>query len=172
MTGRHQPLLLVLLGAVGGFLMAFINPSAFTIQETAEPQAKGNLTNPTQAQNFDCKENFPDILDAENVLAEAVEKKIRVFCWVMTGPQFHKSRSVHIKVRFNLDVLFLLQATWLQRCTSFAFMSSEADEDLPAIGLNVTEGRNHLWSKVQAAWKYIYDNHLASSQKTHVSERL
>ena len=39
-------------------------------------------------------------------------------------------------------------------------MSSTKNDTFPAIGLNVTAGRNHIASKVRAAWKYIYSYHI------------
>ena len=48
----------------------------------------------------------------ENVVAEALKRRIRVLCWIMTQPTNHKKKAVHVK------------ATWGKRCNTVLFMSS------------------------------------------------
>ncbi|KAJ7383166.1 O-glycan processing, core 1 [Desmophyllum pertusum] len=36
----------------------------------------------------------------------------------------------------------------------------KADPSYPAIGLDVKEGRENLWSKTRAAWNYVYNHHM------------
>ena len=52
-----------------------------------------------------------------------------------------------------------MKATWGRRCNLILFMSSEADDDLPAIKLKVGEGRENLWRKTKMAFRYVYQNH-------------
>jgi glycoprotein-N-acetylgalactosamine 3-beta-galactosyltransferase len=42
-------------------------------------------------------------------------------------------------------------------CTVFIFLFS--DEILPTVALKVGEGRNNLWAKTKAAFKYIHEHH-------------
>ena len=39
-------------------------------------------------------------------------------------------------------------------------MSSQANSELPAVKLDIPEGREFLWGKTKLAFKYIYKNHI------------
>lgn len=83
----------------------------------------------------------------EDKIAQELKKKVRVLCWIMTGPNNHQKKAKHVK------------ATWGKRCNVLLFMSSEQDDSLPAIALPVKEGRNNLWGKTKEAFKYAYENY-------------
>lgn len=82
-----------------------------------------------------------------HTLAEQIKKEVRLLCWVMTNPNNHKAKARHVK------------RTWGKRCNILLFMSSEADEQLPTVKLNVSEGRDNLWMKVKEAFTYVYQHH-------------
>ena len=77
--------------------------------------------------------------------ADELYDSVRILCWIMTTPENVDSKAKHVK------------ATWGKRCNRLLFMSSKSDSSLPAIGLNVREGRNYLWGKTRAAFKYIHE---------------
>ncbi|XP_059148747.1 glycoprotein-N-acetylgalactosamine 3-beta-galactosyltransferase 1-like isoform X2 [Physella acuta] len=84
----------------------------------------------------------------DDLLAKELHSKVRVACWIMTSPDTLLSKAIHIK------------NTWAKRCNLVLFMSSVADPEFPAVGLDVPEGREHLTAKTMKAFKYLYDHHM------------
>ena len=80
--------------------------------------------------------------------AQKEHSDTKILCWVMTNPKNHKTKCKPIK------------ETWGRRCNILLFMSSEKDDSLPSVALKVPEGREHLWLKTKAAWKYVYKHYL------------
>ena len=102
-------------------------------------------------------------LEGVDKLAAELTEKVKVLCWVMTGPTNHQAK-VRQGLMFPVFSLLCLQArhvkaTWGSRCNKLLFMSSQADPDLPAVKLNVSEGRDNLWDKTKKAFQYVYTNH-------------
>ena len=52
-----------------------------------------------------------------------------------------------------------VQVTWGKRCDKLLFVSDEANDTFPAIGVKSQPGRNHLTAKTMRAFDYIYKHH-------------
>ncbi|XP_043825097.1 glycoprotein-N-acetylgalactosamine 3-beta-galactosyltransferase 1 isoform X2 [Dromiciops gliroides] len=86
--------------------------------------------------------------DEDKHMAEELYHKVRVLCWVMTGPQNLEKKARHVK------------ATWGRRCNKILFMSSEENKDFPTVGLDTREGRDQLYWKTIRAFHYVHEHHL------------
>uniref|UniRef100_A0A3P8V9L8 N-acetylgalactosaminide beta-1,3-galactosyltransferase n=1 Tax=Cynoglossus semilaevis TaxID=244447 RepID=A0A3P8V9L8_CYNSE len=85
--------------------------------------------------------------DEDSRAADLLYKKVRVLCWVMTGPYNLQSKARHVK------------ATWSRHCNMVVFMSSVEDSDFPTVGLGTKEGRDQLYWKTIKAFHYVYEHH-------------
>lgn len=103
-----------------------------------------------EAQRWDDFEDESHQSGAQTV-ASKLKENVRLLCWVMTSPSSVQTKARHVN------------ATWGQRCNTLIFMSSIADPELPAVGLNVPEGHDNLWAKTKAAFRYVYKNHLTDA---------
>lgn len=83
----------------------------------------------------------------DKTVAEDLYKKVRVLCWVMTGPQNLETKAKHVN------------ATWTKHCNKVLYMSSIEDKELNAVGLDVKEGRDQLYWKTIKAFHYVYEHY-------------
>ncbi|XP_017490635.1 PREDICTED: glycoprotein-N-acetylgalactosamine 3-beta-galactosyltransferase 1-like, partial [Rhagoletis zephyria] len=97
--------------------------------------------------NFTHTNTLAAVQDADT-LPEYLFNTTRVLCWIMTMPENHLRRAVHIR------------NTWGRRCNKLLFMSTKEDSFLETVRLDVPEGRDYLWHKTRAAFNYISDHHL------------
>ena len=77
-----------------------------------------------------------------------VSSLTRIVCWIATYPANHYSKAIHVR------------KTWGKRCDKLIFMSSEADEELPSVNLQIPENRKNLWMKTRAGFKHVFEHHL------------
>ncbi|KAM3872327.1 glycoprotein-N-acetylgalactosamine 3-beta-galactosyltransferase 1-A [Diretmus argenteus] len=80
-------------------------------------------------------------------VADELYQKVRILCWVMTGPYNLQTRTRHVR------------ATWSRHCNVVLFMSSMEDRDFPTVGLGTKEGRDQLYWKTIRAFHYVYEHH-------------
>lgn len=89
-----------------------------------------------------------DIGGIDIPLAERLYKEVRILCMVITTPNNHNDRAVHVL------------RTWGRHCNRLLFFSKEEHGELEPVALNVNDDREHLWGKVKAAFSYVYHYHL------------
>lgn len=91
--------------------------------------------------------NHPHHKGEDSSVADLLYKKVRVLCWVMTGPDNLQKKTRHVK------------ATWSRHCNVVIFMSSVDDPDFPTVGLGTKEGRDQLYWKTIRAFQYVHQHH-------------
>ena len=104
------------------------------------------VTSKLREDNFEIKSNEVELY--EHHKSDKLFNEVKVLCWIMIAPKYHKTRGVHIK------------NTWGKRCNKLLFMSSAEDPELDTIALPGNEGLQYLWPKTKEAFKYIHENHL------------
>ena len=103
-----------------------------------------NVTPETKVENLSASIT---VLEDHSV-ADILFDKVRVLCWILTNPENHMTKAIHVK------------RTWGKRCNRILFMSSANDAELGTIALPVIEGRDYLWWKTKEAFKYIHQHYL------------
>ncbi|XP_058867431.1 glycoprotein-N-acetylgalactosamine 3-beta-galactosyltransferase 1-A-like [Acipenser ruthenus] len=89
----------------------------------------------------------PHLQGEDSRVADQLYKKVRILCWVMTGPDNLETKARHVK------------ATWSRHCNMVIFMSSREDPDFPTVGLGTKEGRDQLYWKTIRAFQYVEQHH-------------
>lgn len=90
----------------------------------------------------------PPLQEDNHTVAKHLEKEVTVLCWVLTCPKNLESKARHV------------MNTWAKRCNKVLYISSHQNHTFPTVGVNVSEGRQHLTTKTMRAFKYIYKHHL------------
>ncbi|XP_059179419.1 glycoprotein-N-acetylgalactosamine 3-beta-galactosyltransferase 1-like isoform X2 [Physella acuta] len=83
----------------------------------------------------------------DDVSLADLRKQVKVLIWVMTSPSTLNTRAEVVK------------KTWATHAEKVLYMSSQSNSSFPAIGLNVTEGRDQLSVKTMEAFSYVYRHH-------------
>lgn len=82
--------------------------------------------------------------DVDQGIANELYNKVRVLCWIMTSPKNLQLKATAVK------------NTWAKRCNKYIFFSSETNHSFPTVGLNVSEGREHLTRKTVQGFLYCF----------------
>jgi glycoprotein-N-acetylgalactosamine 3-beta-galactosyltransferase len=79
----------------------------------------------------------------DETLSENLFHEVKIICWIVTHPENHRNKSLHIK------------SLWGKRCNKLLFMSTEEDPELGTVALPVGAGRGQLWHKTLEIYKYV-----------------
>ncbi|XP_060618942.2 glycoprotein-N-acetylgalactosamine 3-beta-galactosyltransferase 1-A-like [Anolis sagrei] len=140
------------LGLIAGFLSTF-----YLVGNLIWEKASGPDTQPPHASKDPqwiversalFSVSHPHLADEESSVADMLYNKVRILCWVMTGPKNLETKARHVK------------ATWSRHCNIVLFMSSEKDDKFPTVGLDTKEGRDQLYWKTIRAFHYVHQHHL------------
>ncbi|KAG8544850.1 hypothetical protein GDO81_021726 [Engystomops pustulosus] len=80
-------------------------------------------------------------------VSDDLSQKVRVLCWIMTGPSNLYTKAIHLKY------------SWTRHCNVVLFMSSTTNTSFPTIGLETKEGRDQLYWKTIRAFQYVHKNY-------------
>lgn len=87
------------------------------------------------------------LLDNSEV-SDVLSQKVRILCWIMTGPKNLDTKAIHVKY------------SWARHCNTALFMSSSTNNSFPTVGLGTREGRDQLYWKTIKAFQYVHKNYL------------
>jgi hypothetical protein len=104
---------------------------------------------PQSSHYLQSSKNFDEI---ESLYSQDVSQKlfndIKIFCIVITNPNSHKTKAIHVK------------NTWGKRCNKLIFTTTEIDAELDTISLNLNESRRTLRKKVKASFLHAHKHYL------------
>ncbi|KAM5181994.1 glycoprotein-N-acetylgalactosamine 3-beta-galactosyltransferase 1-like isoform 1-T2 [Mantella aurantiaca] len=113
---------------------------------------KSRIKSPPAIQSWkklQALDDFPHthLLDNSEV-SDTLSQKVRILCWVMTGPKNLDTKAIHVKF------------SWARHCNIVLFMSSVTNNSFPTVGLDTKEGRDQLYWKTIRAFQYVHKNYL------------
>ena len=81
-------------------------------------------------------------------VADKLFNEIKILCIVLTFPENHKTKAIHVK------------NTWGNKCNKLIFLSTEDDAELEAIALPIEDYYANLWGKVKLGFELVYEKYL------------
>lgn len=88
-------------------------------------------------------------ISLEADLADKLFNEVKILCLIMTNPNNHKKKAVHIK------------SLWGQKCNKLLFITSQPDDELETIQIRLTnDSRKALRNKTRDAFMSVHDKYL------------
>ncbi|CAB3373679.1 Hypothetical predicted protein [Cloeon dipterum] len=142
-----QLLVAFVVGAISGFLYADFAIAQHQVAHYKHAQVGRGIGEMNQEKTLLLRK-LQNIKSAElKILKQRLRRHQRLICWIMTHSRNHASKAQTVR------------ATWGRFCDVTLFVSDELDEKLfPMIKVEAPPGRDSLWHKVRAAFKFIHSN--------------
>lgn len=83
-----------------------------------------------------------------SLVAHKLFHQVKIMCMVMTVPENHETRAIHIK------------NTWGKKCNKLIFMTSAGDSKLNTVILPIENSRKALWNKTKEAFLHLHEHYL------------
>ncbi|XP_073469851.1 glycoprotein-N-acetylgalactosamine 3-beta-galactosyltransferase 1-like [Aquarana catesbeiana] len=144
--GKKSGMALILGILLGFFTTLLFFHIIFHSSRNKPPTAIQHWRNMEMLQSLD---EFPHthLLDNSEV-SDILSQKVRILCWIMTGPNNLDTKAIHVKY------------SWARHCNVALFMSSVHNNSFPTVGLETREGRDQLYWKTIKAFHYVHKNYL------------
>lgn len=84
----------------------------------------------------------------DDTLSNLLQNEVKILCMVMTHPDNHASKAIHVK------------NTWGQKCNKLLFMSSETDDQLDIVVIPIENSRASLWNKTRAGFVHVHEHYI------------
>ncbi|XP_018427114.1 PREDICTED: glycoprotein-N-acetylgalactosamine 3-beta-galactosyltransferase 1-like [Nanorana parkeri] len=135
------------LGILVGFFTTFL--VFHTILQSSRTKPPLAIQSWRYMEKLRSLDEFPHthLLDKSEV-SDVLSQKVRILCWIMTGPNNLDTKAIHVKY------------SWTRHCNVILFMSSVTNNSFPTVGLDTKEGRDQLYWKTIKAFQYVHNNYL------------
>lgn len=134
------------LGILVGFFTIFI--LLHNITNSFRTEAPIAMRSWKKIDDLSLLEKLPHIHDpGSSKVSDDLSHKVRILCWIMTGPKNLDSKAIHLKY------------SWTRHCNVALFMSSTTNDSFPTIGLGTKEGRDQLYWKTIRAFQYVHKHY-------------
>lgn len=104
-----------------------------------------------QYDNLLLQTTHPALIDLSSLPTTSsidnLHHEVKILCFILTQPINHQTKAQAVN------------NTWGKRCNKLVFISSENDDNLDIITVNVTEEHRYLWDKTKQGLQKIYENY-------------
>lgn len=133
-VAKNLTVFIFVLGLNVGALMTYIFATTSLQFQVAQMSEQQNGTKLLNLTNY----------FVENKTAAMLFENIRVVCWILTYPENHDKKAIHVK------------ATWGKRCNKLVFMSSQNSKSLRNIHIRITQPLPSFQTIRCLQWTWVY----------------